>query len=149
MAPGMYHRLILLVGSRGRGKTAVLRQLARRLSVPCLNVGTELSDRLLDMTDTQRTLAVCQALNDILSQVDGEVTVLDNIDILFAPALRQNGLQRLKLLSRTRTVVAAWHGQVSDGFITRGSSGHAEYVRERIDGFQVVEAGKIVVPRGE
>ena len=92
------------------------------------------------MTSVQRTLAVRQVLNDILTEAGGDVAVLDNADVLFAPSLQQNVLQLLRLLSRSRTVVAAWNGECSQGWLSRAVPGHSEYMRERAEGIAIVNA---------
>jgi hypothetical protein len=135
-----YHRLVLLVGPRGSGKTKALSEAATRLSVPYVNVGLELPRRLLDMTITQRALTAQQTLDDILAEAGGDVVVLDNTDVLFAPALRQKALPLLRQLSRNRTVVAAWTGAYAHDFVTRAVPGHPEYVRERADGIVIVSS---------
>ena len=49
-AGDLYHRLILVVAPSGAGKTATLRAVAARTSVPVLNLNLELSRRLLELT---------------------------------------------------------------------------------------------------
>ena len=49
-AKGLYHRLVLLVGETGSGKTAVLRDVAEELGVPVININLELSAQLLELT---------------------------------------------------------------------------------------------------
>ena len=40
-AERLYHRLVLVVGAEGAGKTAVLRDLADTTGAPLINVGVE------------------------------------------------------------------------------------------------------------
>lgn len=48
-AEGLYHRLVLLVGEAGSGKTLVLRDVAEELGVPVININWKLSAQLLEL----------------------------------------------------------------------------------------------------
>ncbi len=54
--PHQYHRLILVVGGHGAGKTRLLKELSRRAdgAIPYLNLNLALSQRLLDLTGKER-----------------------------------------------------------------------------------------------
>src|ERR1041384_1447155 len=51
-----YHRLVLVVAPEGAGKTAALHRLAERMGAPHINLNLEVSRRLLDLTERQRSL---------------------------------------------------------------------------------------------
>ena len=55
-AEGLYHRLVLLVGETGSGKTGVLRDLADEFGISVTNVDLALSGELLELTLRQRSL---------------------------------------------------------------------------------------------
>ena len=136
----LYHRLILIVGAEEVGKTAALRDLAERTGAPLINVGVELSRRLLDLSEWQRPIRVVSLLERIVAATEGNVVLLDNIEIVFDVALRQDPLRALKILSRKRTVVAAWSGSVEDGHVHYAVPGHPEYRRYTVEGLLVVDA---------
>ena len=46
----IYNRLVLLVGNSGSGRTTAIRELADAEGVPVVNVGVEISRRLLELT---------------------------------------------------------------------------------------------------
>ena len=50
----LYHRLILMVGPAGSGKTSALQEVSARASAPLVNVNLELSRRMLDLTERRR-----------------------------------------------------------------------------------------------
>jgi len=133
-----YHRLVLLVGPVGSGKTTALQQASTKLAAPLINVNLELSRRLLDLPEHQRPLEVRNLLRAALGKANDEIVVIDNVELLFDVNLKQDPLRLLESLSRNRTVVAAWNGSVSDGHVTYAAPDHPEYRRYPVEGFLVV-----------
>jgi hypothetical protein len=123
------HRLILVVGPVGAGKTPLLGALSRDAEIPYVNLNLVLSERLLDLTVKQRPLRVGRLLAGILDEQLGETVCLDNIELLFDPVLRQDPLACLQGLSRSKTLVVAWGGQLDRGVLTYAEPGHPEYHR--------------------
>jgi hypothetical protein len=106
----LYHRLILVIAPSGVGKTNALQEVQKRTSTPLINVNLELSRRMLDLTERQRALQLPRLLGDIVASASGEAVLLDNIEILFDPSLKQDPLRLLQGLSRNKTIIAAWNG---------------------------------------
>ena len=136
-AETLYHKLVLVAGPKGAGKTAVLRDTAGRIDAPLINVGLELSRRLLDVTRRQRPFNVPHLLEQIVAETDADVVLLDNVELLFDVALRQDPLRLLQGLSRGRIVVAAWNGSMQAGHIHYAAPGHPEYRRYPVDSILV------------
>ena len=67
-AGSLYHRLVLVVGAAGAGKTAALREVAKRIGAPLVNVNLELSRSMLDLTERQRPLQVRRLLEGIVAE---------------------------------------------------------------------------------
>lgn len=134
----LYTRLLVVVGRAGTGKTAALRALARRQGTSPINVSLELSRALLAVDGPSRTLRVMPLLEEIVSQRPAEIVLLDNLELLFEPSLRQNPLRCLQLLARRRAIVATWSGTLDAGDVVYAEPSHHEYQRHRIDGFLVV-----------
>lgn len=126
-AATLYSRLVLLVAPIGGGKTTLLQQLADKLSLPHINVNLELSSKLLDLTQRQRTLQMPKVMQDVVEQANGDTVILDNIEILFDVQLKQDPLRILQNLFRSKTIVAAWGGSADSGQLKYGTSGHPEY----------------------
>ena len=123
---GRYYRLILLVGEIGSGKTAVLRDVAAHCGTSVINVNLALSHALLELTAKQRSLRLLEILDQITDSASSPV-VLDNLEILFDPELKQDPLRLLQSISRNQTVVAAWSGTLSSGKLSYAEIGHPEY----------------------
>jgi hypothetical protein len=125
----LYNRLVLLVGHPDCGKSAILRSLAEAEHVPVLNVGAELSRKLLDLTDRQRVLQLPRMLEEAAGKLPAHLSLLDNTELLFDPVLRQDPLRLLQGLSRGRTIVATWLGDFDGGVLTYAAPEHPEFRR--------------------
>lgn len=125
-AEGLYHRLVLLVGETGSGKTGLLREVAEEFGSSVVNVNLALSGELLELTAKQRLLRLPGILGQIADQARSPV-VLDNIEILFDKDLQQDPLRLLQSVSRNRTVVASWNGTMNSGRLLYAEPGHPEY----------------------
>ena len=136
-AGDLYHRLILVAAPSGTGKTATLRAVAAHTGVQVVNLNLELSRRLLDLTERRRALGLPRALDQILGR-DASLVLLDNTEILFDPALRQDPLRLLQHASRNRTIVASWNGRIDNRYLSYADSDHPEYRRYPRDGLVVV-----------
>ena len=142
-ARALYHRLVLVVGKSGAGKTGALREVAARTRAPLVNVNLELSRRLLDLTERQRPRHIQRLLEEVVAGTMGagttsNVVLLDNVELLFDVRLQQDPFRLLRDISRRRTVVAACAGSVEDGHLRYAAPGHAEYQRHATDDILVV-----------
>jgi len=127
--PDLYNRLVLVVGPSASGKTAVLRASAMQEQQPLINIGLELSRRLLELTERQRVLQLPGLLEEAVAGQGSDVVLLDNTDILFEPVLKQDPLRLLLGLSRNRTVIAGWLGTVEGAHLTHATPDHPEFRR--------------------
>lgn len=125
----LYNRLVLVVGPSGSGKTTVLRAVAEIENAPNLPMGIEVARSLLDLTERQRVLQVAAILEEAVAGLPRERTLLDNIDVLFCPVLKQDPLRLLQRISRNRTVIASWPGSLSGGQLIYAAPDHPEFRR--------------------
>ena len=125
-AEGLYHRLVLLVGETGSGKTGVLRDVAEEFGTSVINVNLALSSELLELTAKQRSLRLPAILDQIADKAHAPV-VLDNLEILFDKDLKQDPLRLLQGISRNRAVVASWNGISTGERLLYAETGHPEY----------------------
>ncbi|OGQ88896.1 MAG: AAA family ATPase [Deltaproteobacteria bacterium RIFOXYD12_FULL_56_24] len=125
-AEGLYHRLVLLVGETGSGKTGVLRDVAEDFDTSVININLALSSELLELTAKQRSLHLPRILGQIVNKAQSPV-VLDNLEILFDTDLQQDPLRLLQGISRNRAVVASWNGIFAGARLLYAEAGHPEY----------------------
>lgn len=134
-----YYRLVVVAAPKGTGKTAVLKQTQVLLNSAWVNLGLELSRRLLEMTERQRTLRLTRTLDEILNSFPlDQIIIFDNTEILFDRTLALNPLGLLQGLSRNRTLITSWSGTVENGWLTYAVPGHPEYQRYPIQDLLVV-----------
>lgn len=139
----LYHRLVIVVAPAGSSKTTALREVHERISAAMINVNLELSRRMLDLTERQRSLQLPSLLSEIVGAFEGDVILLDNIEILFNVSLQQDPLRLLLGLSRTKTIVVSWSGEITDEQkLVYAAPDHPEYKRYPLQDFLVVSPDK-------
>ena len=137
-ATQLYYQLILVVAPSGMGKTIALREVAEHTEFRYTNINLELSQRLLGLTERQRSLQVFRLLNEIVEENGAQVVLLDNIELLFDTSLKQDPLRLLQGISRNRTVVASWNGSVENAHLIYSQPDHPAYRRYPTAGLLVI-----------
>ena len=123
----LYYRLILLVDQVDSGKTMELKEVQRQTNAPMINVNLELSRRMLELTERQRTLQLPKLLGEVVSSASIDLVILDNIEMLFDTHLKQDPLKLLQGLSRNTTIISSWSGTIDDGSLIYAAPDHPEY----------------------
>ena len=127
-AEALYYRLILVAAPSGAGKTEALRTVAASTGAPLVNLNLELSRRMLDLTERERSLRLPALLDDVVGR-DAPLVLLDNIELLFDVAFQQDPLRLLQGVSRNRTIVATWNGTLDNGYLSYAVPDHPEFRR--------------------
>lgn len=133
-----YHKLTILVGTAGAGKTRLLKEVAGKLNLPLINLSLLLSQRLLGQSRRQRLL---NAESIAIEVIDEHITTglcLDNTELLFDSSLQLNPVVFLQDISRNRLIVATWNGSVSRGELRYAHSGHPDYFNQLVSGYPVI-----------
>lgn len=140
-AASQYFRLVILAGVPGSGKTAALQSVAHKLGCQLVNVNLELSNKMLELTRTQRSRQVERLLREVIAAAPSNVVLLDNLEILFDTSLEVEPLRLLQSSSRNRTIVASWNGTFQAGTLTYAEPGHPEFIQFKQTDAVVITAG--------
>lgn len=120
---------LLLVAPGEAERSATLREVAARTGAPLLNLSLTLSRLLLELPIRERSLRISPLLEELLRAAEGDLVLLDHLELLFEPSLAQDPLRLLQQLSRSRTLVAAWPGRIEEGELVYAEPGHPEHRR--------------------
>ena len=138
------HKLIILLGKFGAGKTAILKQTAAEVVGKYLNLNMELSEKLLGIPTSQyldgtTVHAIIDQLCEDASPHQ-EPLFVDNLEILFSPELGKiNPIDTFKRISRERPVVIALPAYRQGSSAIYSSSGHEDYVVMPLEEYIVIE----------
>jgi ABC-type hemin transport system ATPase subunit len=122
-----YYRLVVVVGPSRSGKTTAMQQVRDAAGVPLIYVNLELSKRLLDLTERQRSLQLPRLLDQIVTETGRDEVLLDNNEILFDTHLKQDPLRIFQGLSRSRTIVVSWNGRTNAESLFYATPDHPEF----------------------
>jgi len=128
-AESSYYKLIVVVGQSGSGKTTLLRRISEEFQLPLINLGLELSRRLLSLTIKQRKLKAAETIEEILEERGDLRLAIDNTEVIFDPSLKINPLGLLKKVSRNRMLVWTWNGEIDGNHLIYSHVGHPEHHR--------------------
>ena len=123
------NRLLLLVGPSGSGKTRLLMALEAAHGYPRVALGNPVADELRAVPERRRPTKVRDVVARLLDEAgSAEAVLVDNIEILFLPALRTDPMALFKDFSRNRTLCVAWPGVLeADGSLHYAELGHPAY----------------------
>jgi hypothetical protein len=129
LAAARYYKIVLVVGQCGSGKTKLLKKICGQMQIPLVNLGIDLSQKLLPLTSRERKLKTCEIISELIDTQGTQRLAIDNTEIIFDPSLMVNPLGLLQSLSRTRLLIWSWNGEVEDGHVTYAYPGHPEHQR--------------------
>lgn len=124
IAKSDYHRLVLLVGGFGSGKTSTLREVAKEIGVEVININLEISKQLMELTAKKRKTP--KIIDSIIADHMGPI-LLDNLEILFDKHLGIDPLRILQHISRNKVIVASWAGEIVNGKLHYADPEHNEH----------------------
>jgi hypothetical protein len=109
------HKLVLIVGKAGTGKSKILRELADTKGCHYLDCKFLVTDELIELVPRVRQQQAPSIMDEVLQGFSTDVFLLDGIELLFKPVLRLEPLALLKQLSRKYSLVVAWPGEFAEG----------------------------------
>ena len=137
-APQQYHQLIILLNPNRQPIDFDVKETADKFGSGYINLGLELSQALLDLTERQRALKLPQLVDQIANRFDGKAVLLDHIEVLFETELKQDPLRLLQGLSRNRIILAMWNGPIVKGYLTYAVPDHPEYRRYPVQDLNIL-----------
>jgi hypothetical protein len=106
------HKLLLLIGRPGSGKSKFLYNYSREKGIPILNLDSILGEKIPEGKDANYVYAFTQGF---LSTYTPEEILLDKKKILYQKDSDIDLLDFLRELSQSKTVVATWNGYTENG----------------------------------
>lgn len=131
------HSLIILVGNQTE-KTALIKKLEQLDSLNTVSLNYHLSKILSDISKNELPDPV-ELIEKLL--LKSQTTIFFNYNnILFDSSLQWNPLDIFKKLSRDRTIVVFWDGQLGNRSLKYAQTGHKEFSE-----FQLPESDVILI----
>lgn len=118
------HQLIYIVHSSFKKD---LLAISQKLNIPYININLELSKELMDIPINKRPRRVSQLVKQIIKNHQGKTLVLDHIEVLFDPNLKQNPVLLLEDISRNTILIVGWKGTSQNHKLIYGEPDHNEY----------------------
>ena len=132
------NKLLIVVGPPASGNSWLLRRVSSEFGWPVVNVGKEISQRLLSLTKRQMRIKAAEVIGDALDAGSHQGLCLDRTEVIFDPGLALSPVNLLLNLSRNRTLVVAWNGHFENGSLVYAYPEHPEYYKRPANGFPVV-----------
>jgi len=134
-----YYRLFLIIGNLNRGKTNTIREIGLKMCLDPINLNYELCKRLNDFSLKERALSVQTLLEDIIEEQSTPCVLIDNIEILFDQDLQLNPLEALKKISKNKTIVTTWLGDIINKTLYYAEEGYKERFCSNIGHIQYID----------
>lgn len=136
------HKLVLVLGDFGSGKTPLLRAVSDRVGGEYINLNLQLTERLRQLPRSRYNDGV--TVHREIDQLCGEFSpddrplFIDNIELLFSPELgKVNPVDTFKRISRQRPIVLA--------LPARRDGSYAEYSTVDRPDYMHMEIGEYIV----
>lgn len=138
------HKLVLVLGDFGSGKTFLLRNVADRVGGKYINLNLQLTERLRQLARARYNdgVTVHQEIDRLCDEEspDGQPLFVDNIELLFSPELgKVNPVDTFKRISRQRVVVLAIPARRDGSYAEYASIDRPDYMQMEIGGYIVID----------
>lgn len=106
------HKLLLIIGKPGSGKSKFLHNYSKDKGIPILDLDNILGDRIPEGKDSNYVYAFIEGF---LSTYKPDEILLDKKKILYRKDSNIDLLDFLRELAKTKTVIATWNGYTENG----------------------------------
>jgi len=133
-----FSKLLILVGPASSGKTQCLHEISERINIPYINLGVDLSKKLIELSSKQQVLRVSGLTKEIISNVTLDTVLVDNIELLFNPELKIDPVRLLLNCSRNKTLIVAFSGKQVGNSIIYAEPHHLEHRKFEIKDYEAI-----------
>lgn len=138
-----YHSQLVVVS--GEHASLLLEHAASEDGLVAVNLGLELSEKLIEVPRQDRAKSAASLFTDLLHELNTRVLLLNHIEILFDKTLSIEPLKLLQSSAKNLTLVVAWPGEKTTSSLTYAVPSHPEYRNYKASDFGetiFVDAGK-------
>ena len=104
-------KILLLVGAPGSGKSQLMRKLEFQSGWKYVEAKELLRNNVFEVDRAHRAVRARENLMESVAYLDAKVTLVDNVEILFAPIYNINPIEILLKLSQDHPLVVGWTGE--------------------------------------
>lgn len=112
LAQNREHKLVLVIGKPGSGKSRVLQNYSKDCGVPILNLDQILGTSIPEDRDVNY---IYNFIKGFFKTYTTNVVLLDKKHILYKESSSFDLLSYLLELSQIKTLIATWNGYIEDG----------------------------------
>lgn len=138
------HKMVILLGSFGSGKTSLLRDISEQLNAKYIDLNLELSERLLSVPATNYNdgVTVHKLIDEICDDFspNNEILAIDNLELLFSPELGKiNPVDTFKRISRQRPILLALPARRQGNSAVYSTPGNQDYCAMPLEDYIVID----------
>lgn len=129
--------VVIVTGKPGSGKSKVLRAAADIKRWTYVDCRMLISEEFLNIPAADRGLYAPDMFAETLASYNSEVIILDRLQTLFVPVFHINTDSLMRKLSKKFTIITAWPGYISRGYLCYDKFDGTEAIRISPDGFKI------------
>jgi hypothetical protein len=138
------HKLVILLGGFGSGKTKLLKELAPEVGAEYVNLNLKLTERLLTVPQSRYNdgVTVHRLIDELCDELspDGRPLFIDNVELLFSPEVgKVNPVDTFKRISRQRQVVLALPVKRLGNNVVYSVLGREDYMSIPLESYPVID----------
>ena len=123
---GKNHRLVIVTGNPGSGKSQILREASAKKKWDYIDCRTLITEEIIELLPTMRATKAPGIISEVLADFGVDIFLLDRVQTFFTPVLQLDPLALLRNLSEKYTLVVAWPGYYKEGNLFFERAGNLE-----------------------